>query len=183
MFHTQQYVPEGQEDFWLMVFISYGVLLSVIMGNADIRNKLFDVTVVEFVPRFMLFFIPSLFIFYGIMNFVDPLQYTLFGILSNVPIWLMMTHALVFATIESAVWQGYLDQKVGHPWSELIAGIFHYGVWAGAAFIVIPSAALLFAIFSVANWYFRNSQKDLAPAIAVHTAFNFVKLGIFLTVV
>lgn len=183
IFHTKQYVPEGQEDFWYVIFIGYGLLNALILGNADMRNKLFNVKFVEFIPRFLIFFVGGLLFFYILINFFDPLEHSLFGLLQNVPLWLLTIHALVFATTESVIWQGFLDYKIGHPWSELVAGIFHYGIWTGGVLLVVPSAALLFAIFSLVNWYFRINTDDLAPAIGVHTAYNFIKLGIFLAVV
>jgi hypothetical protein len=182
VFHTTQYVPDDQKDFWIIVFLSYGVLTSVIFGNADVRNRLFNVKFVKLFPRIALFFCVFLVIFYFMFHIVDPLEQSLFGVLRNIPFWLAVVHAFVFATLESAVWQGYLDYELGHPWSELTAGVFHWGVWTGGAFIVIPSAALLFAVFSGVNWYFRKDKNDIAPAIGTHIAFNFVKLGILLSV-
>lgn len=182
IFHTQQYVPEGQQDFWFRVFIGYGILNAVIFGNADMRNKLFDVQFIRFLPRFFIFFGISLIVFYFLLAYLDPFDYTLFEILRTIPLWLGAVHALVFATTESVIWQGFLDYKIGHPWSELVAGVFHWGIWTGGALIVIPSAALLFAMFSTINWYFRKDKKDLAPAIGSHTAFNFIKLGMLLSV-
>jgi membrane protease YdiL (CAAX protease family) len=181
IFHTHQYIPEGDRAFWNGVFISYGVFMSIIYGNADIRNKLFNTPLRKFLPRFMLFFGVSLIAFYFILGFVDPLEHSLFGLLSTIPVWLAMIHAFVFATIESAIFQGFLDEKIGRPASAITAGIFHWGIWTGGAIVVIPSAALLFSGFSFINWYFRKDKNDLAPAIGSHTAFNFVKLGIILS--
>lgn len=181
LFHTSQYVPEGQEDYWFKVFLGYGILNSIIFGNADMRNKLFNVKFIRFLPRFFIFFVVSLLIYYFILKYFDPFEETLFGLLGNVPIWLAVIHALVFATTESVIWQGYLDQKIGHPWSEISAGLFHWGIWSGGAIIVIVSATVLFGIFSLVNWYFRDDLNDVAPAIGNHTAFNFVKLGILLS--
>lgn len=183
IFHTSQYVPEGREDFWLIIFLSYGILLSLVFGNADLRNKLFDIRFIDSVPRLLMYFFFGLIFFYFLLSFVDPLEGSLFGILSAIPLWLAAIHAFVFATIESVVWQGYLDYKVGLIASPLIAGIFHYGVWTGGAFLVIFSAGLLFLFFSTVNWYFRVNKNDVIPAIGVHTAYNFIKLGILLSVV
>lgn len=182
IFHTGQFVPEADKDLWFNYLIGYGLLNALIFGVADVRNKLFDVKLVDFVPRFLIFFFGSLFVFYLLLTYVDPLNTPIFSLLSAVPTYLLILHAMVFATTESAVWQGFLDDKLGHPWSELSAGIFHYGIWTGSPLIVIPSAGLLFAGFSYVNFRFRNSKNDLVPAIASHTAFNFVKLGILLSV-
>ena len=182
LFHTKSYVPKGYEDMYWMVFVSYGILLAVSFGVPNIRNKLFNVRLVDFLPRFLLFGGISLLVFYYLLTDINPMGGQFFAFLGQVPMWLALIHAFVFATIESAVWQGFLDYELGHPWSELTAGVFHWGVWVGSALIVIPSAALLFAVFSLTNWYFRKSTSDLAPAIGVHTAFNIIKLGILFAV-
>lgn len=178
VFHTSQYVPAEHKDSWLIVFISYGVLASMIFGVSDIRAKLFDIKFVDFLIRGSVPFVISLFAFFYLFTYFEPADYTLFDVLSNVPTWLLILHAFVFATLESAIWQGYLDQKVGHPWSELVAGVFHWGIWSGGAVIVIFSASLLFALFSYVNYRFSINKNDIVPAIAVHTAFNFIKLGL-----
>lgn len=177
IFHVPEFVPVEQQGLWYKVFISYGILNSIIFANADMRNKLFDVKFTKFVPRFALFFVGFLLLFYVVLARIDPLSHTAFGMLKSVPLWLGVIHALTFATTESVVWQGFLDEKIGHPWSELTAGIFHFGIWTGGAFIVILSAGLLFAFFSLVHLYFRKSKRDLAPVIGCHTAFNVVKLG------
>ena len=64
----------------------------------------------------------------------------------------------------------------------LSAGIFHYGVWEGGFLVVVLSAGSLFLFFSWINWRFKNGKDDLAPVIGVHTAYNFIKLGILLAV-
>jgi hypothetical protein len=182
IFHTNQYVPEGQEDFWFRIFIGYGLLNALIFGSADLRNKLFNVKFTKFLPRVLLFFGVALVVFYLILSKVDPIAGSLMNVLGNIPLWLASVHAVVFAITESVVWQGFLDYKIGHPWSELVAGVFHYGIWAGSFIPVVLSAGFLFMIFSVTNWYFRKDKNDLAPAIGVHTAYNFIKLGIMLSV-
>ena len=104
-----------------------------------------------------------------------------FDLISNVPIWLMFIHGLIFATTETAIWQGYLDEKIGQPWSAIVAGLFHWGVWTGSAFFVIITASLLFMMFSLVNWYFRKDKDDLAPALGVHFAYNLIKLGLIVS--
>lgn len=84
-----------------------------------------------------------------------------------------------FEINNSTIWQGYLDHpesKVGQPWSSLIAGIFHIFVWQGTKLFIFISASILFAIFSLINWYFRKDKDDLAPAIGFHTAYNHLKM-------
>lgn len=182
IFHTNQYVPEEHQAFWFKVFISYGVLNSIIFANADMRNKLFNVKLVDFIPRFLIFFAGSMIFFYFILQITDPMDHTLFSLLAGVPVWLAAIHGLVFATTESVVWQGFLDNKIGRIASPITAGLFHWGIWSGGAVWVILGATLLFSFFSVVNWYFRDSKNDLVPAIASHTAYNYIKLGLIISV-
>lgn len=177
IFHIPEFVPKEQEAMWFKIFISYGILNSVIFANANMRNKLFNVKLTKFLPRFALFFVVFLLIFYYMFKKVDILHGSAFQLLGNIPLWLGTIHALTFATTESVVWQGFLDYEIGHPWSEITAGIFHWGIWSGSTFVVIISAGLLFMFFSLINWWFRKNKNDLAPAIGCHTAYNFVHLG------
>jgi hypothetical protein len=177
IFHTLDFVPLEQYDYWFKVFISYGILNALIIGSADIRNKLFSVRLIDFAPRFLMFFSVSIILFYFMLQFIDPTGSSIFTLLTDIPVWLAIIHAFVFATTESVIWQGFLDYKVGVPASAFIAGLFHWGIWEGSAFVVIPAATLLFLFFSFVNWYFRKNTNDVVPAVAVHTAWNLVKLG------
>jgi hypothetical protein len=182
IFHTEQVVPSNQTDFWFKILIGYGLLNALVFGVPDIRNKLFNTKLTEFFPRFVLWFSIGLVFFYVLLAYADPLlDSSFYEILASVPIWLLVLHAFVFATTESAVWLGYLDHKIGHPWSELSAGIFHFGIWTGGAVFVIISAGLLFAFFSLTNHYLSKNKNDLSPAIGFHTAYNYVKLGILVS--
>ncbi|MEO5350527.1 MAG: hypothetical protein H7836_12905 [Magnetococcus sp. YQC-3] len=176
--HTTQYIQDGQQEFWYRVFIFYGLLNALIIGNADLRNKLFNVRMVDFIPRFLLFFGVGMLFFYIMLTYFDPLKYSFFGALANIPLWLGLLHVFVFATTESVIWQGYLDNLLGHPWSELSAGIFHWGIWSGGAIVVIPSATLLFMFFSYVNYRFAKGKNDLSPAIGTHSAWNLIKISL-----
>jgi hypothetical protein len=176
LFHTFQFVPAEKEAFWWSVIVSYSLMLSLIIGVSDMRSKLFNIQTIKFIPRFLVFYIPSLVALSFILQWVNPEGTSLIMALLELPKWLLFLHGFVFATIESTIWQGFLDYQIGHPWSELTAGIFHWGIWTGGALFVIPASALLFAIFSLVNWYFRKNTDDLAPAIGLHTAWNHMKL-------
>jgi hypothetical protein len=178
IFHTGQYVPEGSEDHWQTVLIMYGLMSAMIFGNSDIRNKLYNVELLRFFPRFILFFLVGVTGFFILLQYYDEFGNSLLNVLNTVPVWLALIHAFVFAAVESAIWQGYLDGKIGHPASELVAGFFHWGVWSGGAISVIISAGLLFTVFSLANYFFADNKNDLAPAIGIHAAWNVVKLGL-----
>ena len=181
IFNIPNFVPAGQAEFWFPVFISYGFLNVVIFANEDTRNMLFDIKLTKFLPRFALYFFVSLIFFYLILTKFDPLSLSSISQLSTVPLWLALTHGLTFATTESVIWQGYLDKKLGQPWSALSAGVFHMFIWSGGAFFVILTAGLLFLFFSLVHYYFDKSDRDLAATIGCHTAFNYVKMGLFLS--
>lgn len=177
IFHIPQFVPSGQETIWYRVLSSYLILNIVVLGSADLRNKLFDVKLVDFLPRFFMYTGFFLIGWFLIVRLFDPLSGSAISVISNIPLWLALLHALTFATTESVIWQGYLDQKIGQPWSAISAGVFHLFIWTGSAIIVIIGAGALFLLFSYVNWRFRTSKKDLVPAISCHTAYNIVKLG------
>lgn len=181
IFHIPEFVAYENQDVWFKIFISYGLLNALIFSNADMRNKLFNIKLTDFIPRFIIFLIPSLIFFSIILTRIENVVVSPFDLISQVPLWLGLTHALTFATTESVIWQGYLDHKIGHPWSEMTAGIFHLYIWTGTPLIVFISATLLFAMFSIFHWRFSKSRKDLAPVIAFHTAFNIIKLGLLIT--
>lgn len=183
IFHVPQWVPPESQNLMYKTLIAYAILNTIIFANADIRNKLFKVKLIHFIPRFLIFFVISLFIFIVVLARVDPLGPAAYQILASVPLWLLILHALVFATTESAIWQGFLDEKIGRVPSAIVFGLFHLSMWPGNSLFVVFSAALLCTFFSYVNWRFRTSKNDLVPAIAVHTAYNLVKLGLLVSVV
>ena len=167
----------------VVLFLSYGLLGVYVFANADIRNKLYNISFFKSLPRFLLFFGSSLIVFYLILGVVDPLPNVLFGIASGIPIWILIVHAFVFATVESAFFQGYLDQRIGIFGSCITAGLFHMLIWSGSPLQNFIGASFLFLIFSTCHWYFRKNTNDLIPVIAIHTAYNFIKLALILSVV
>ena len=180
-FHTEQFIPSEFKDTFFKAFIGYGFLHALIFVNTETRNKLYNAKFIPFVVRMLIFTAISLFVFYFILAKIDPLGETAYSLFKSLPWWLAASHMLIFATIESTVWQGWLDDKLGRPVSALTAGVFHWGIWPGSAFIVIISAGLLFAFFTLVHLFFRSDKNDLAPVIGVHTGFNFVKLGLLLS--
>jgi len=176
IFHTFQFVPPQYESYWWKIFVSYSMLNTLILGNATLRNKLFNVQFLKFLPRFLLFSIGAYLVFYFILQNVNPFGSTAYTLLSNIPVWLALVHAFVFATTESIIWQGYLDEKLGRPASCLSAGLFHFGIWSGGLIFVAALAGLLFLFFSFIHWYFRKNPSDFAPVIGVHFGYNMVKL-------
>lgn len=163
---------------WSRIIIGYAVLNMFVFANSSIRNKLFDVKLSNFLPRVLIFWGVGLIAFSIILSKVNIEPVGIINLIKGVPLWVLIIHAFVFATTESALWQGYLDQKIGHPASEISAGLFHLSVWQGPAILVVLGAGLLFMLFSYVNYKFKNGSKDLAPAIGTHTAYNFVKLGV-----
>ena len=167
----------------VITFLSYGILGVYVFANADIRNKLYNISFFKSLPRFFLFFGIALIGFYFLLGVSDPFPDTALNILKGVPTWILVIHAFVFATIESAFFQGYLDKKIGIFGSVVTAGLFHMLIWAGLPWQNFLGASALFLFFSSAHWYFRKNTDDLIPVIAIHTAYNFIKLAIILMVV
>ena len=151
----------------VVLFLSYGLLGVYVFANADIRNKLYNISFFKSLPRFLLFFAGSLIAFYFLLGVADPLPNTAISIITGVPTWILIIHAFVFATIESAFWQGYLDGKIGIFGSVIVAGLFHMLIWTGAPFQNFIGASLLFLVFSTCHWYFRKNTNDLIPVIAI----------------
>lgn len=180
LFHTFQFVDPSQEQYWWTAVISYTVMFSLVLAVEKARANLFKVTSFDYLLRFLIFYVPSFFVLSWLLQYVPFGDVGVLGLLDSIPPWLLFTHAFVFVVIESCFWQGWLDYPypvgLGHPWSELSAGIFHWGIWLGGALIVIPSATILFFIFSLFNWYFRKNTEDVAPVHGFHTAFNHIKL-------
>ena len=56
LFHSAQYFPEEFQDEWLRIIILYGLLNALMFGVPDIRNKLFNIKLIKFIPRFLMFF-------------------------------------------------------------------------------------------------------------------------------
>ncbi len=182
IFNTFAFVPDGQEDKWLLIFLSYSTFMGITFGSADARSKLYNTNFFKSIPRFLLFFIPAFFVLYFLLQLVEPAYSgsSVIEILRNIPVWLAIINAFVFATFESSVWQGLLDYRMGRIASPISAGIFHMFIWSGGVFMIIPVVTFLFMGFSWFNWYFRKDKNDLIPAIAIHTAYNFLILGIIL---
>jgi hypothetical protein len=178
MLHLPDFFPSDQQTYWFKFMVSYLLLNVFVISNAGLRNKLFNIRLLDFLPRFVFFFAVFLAIFYFLLGWLEPLPSSFTHLLGSVPIWLAMIHGFTVAVTESVVWQGYLDEQLGHPWSELSAGAFHLFVWSGQAFFVILGAGLLFALFSIVNYFYRINKDDLAPAIGVHTAYNYMKLAL-----
>jgi len=188
IFNSFTFVPEGQETKWLLVFLSYGILGTYVFARDDLRDKLFNIGFF----RAMIYFIPALIIsliaFYFIFGLVNPLPQVALSILIGIPLWLSAVHAFIFATVETSFWQGHLDGKVGILFSIISAGIFHMFIWTGPAWLNFLGAAFLFLFFSMVHLFFggfkstAQQSKALIITIAVHTAYNFIKLGIILKI-
>lgn len=167
----------------VVLFLSYGLLGVYVFANADIRNKLYNIPFFKSLPRFALFFFSSLILFHLLFGIINPLPDTALSILTGIPTWILIVHAFVFATVESAFFQGYLDYRIGIIGSCIVAGLFHMLIWTGTPLQNFFGASILFLGFSTVNWYFRQNKSDLIPVIAVHTAYNFIKLALILSLV
>ena len=167
----------------IITFLSYGILGVYVFANADIRNKLYNIPFFRSIPRFLLFFVGALLFFYLIFGVIGSFPDTALSVLKGIPTWVLIVHAFVFATVESAFFQGFLDYKIGIFGSVISAGFFHMLVWTGTPLMNFIGASFVFLFFSSAHWYFRKNKSDLIPVIAIHTAYNFLNLALILKVV
>lgn len=143
------------------------------------RNRLFNVKLINFIPRFILFFGVSLLVLTWVNNLISDINITFVATLTNIPLHLALAHAFVFATTESVIFQGYLTDRLGVVGSSMIAGLFHLFIWPGSLVLVFIGATILFLIFSYVHWYFKKNDNDFGPVIAFHSAYNFTKLVTF----
>lgn len=181
LFQTYRFVPADQVDTYFKIFVCYSFMLALGFALPDARASFFKVPVFTYLPRFALSFGVFLFLFFVVLARVDPFGATALSIFSAVPWWLKIIHATVFALIENAFFIGYLTKTWGVLAASFTAGLFHYGVWEGSAFFVIPAAGLLFLAFSYVHYRFKRNENDFSVVDGCHTAYNFVKLGMFLS--
>lgn len=187
IFNYYEYIPVDKQGSYLIMFMSYALLTAVVFGNADIRNVLFKIKATTFLKRFALHFIPLFVIFYLIMSALEGVDVLPFrDVIVGLPIYIILTAFFIYAVLESAVWQGYLDNwnksGVGVPWSSISAGIFHLNVWPGPWWLVVPTATIWFMCISYYNHRFKKFEDDIVPAVAFHTAFELAFL-LILTIV
>jgi hypothetical protein len=186
MFNSASFVPAGQGVRYALIFLGYGVLGSYVFTHTDINTSLFRTPFFKNIPRFLFYFAISFFVTYSLFR-VSGVSFlsSAVSIFAGVPLYLMMIHAFIFATVESMFWQGFLDKRVGILFSALIAGLFHMFIWEGGVLTNLFASAFLFFIFSTAHHYINKSYKseNLVPVIAIHTAYNFIQLGLILNIV
>jgi len=181
IFNLHKFVPSDQQELYFAVFVPYAILNVIIIGSADMRNKLFNVKLIEFLPRLILYTFIFLTLFYFVFARSANDPNSLFGLLGGLPLWLILSQAFIFATTESILWQGYLDDLLGRPFSAISAGVFHMFIWQGEWWFIIVSAGLLFAFFTVVHLFLRKNKNDFAPVIGCHLAYNLIKLGLFVS--
>lgn len=178
VFNYSEYI--SVEDQWptFLFFLSYSVLIAVYFSNADVRNIWFGVKFRHFIPRFFVFFVPSFIILFVIMKSIFGLTSSVpfYNLVFEVPIIILLMFFFVVSALETAVWQGFLDDPdksgVGLPYSSLLAGLFHMNTWEGPILLVVFSSGLLFLGLSYFNWLFRKDRFDVVPAMALHFAFD-----------
>lgn len=175
--HVPEYFPEGQHNHWYLVMSSYIVINTLLFSNADIRNRLFNVKFIKMLPKLLMAFFGSLIFFYIVLKRYDPFQYEFFSLLAAVPVWLALVHGITFATTESLL-QVYLTERIGPIGMAIFMGILHYGIWSGGALFVVIGAGTLFLLFQFVHYIWSDGPYDFAAIIGVHTAFNFIKLGL-----
>lgn len=185
IFNSASFVPEGEGIRFALIFLGYGVLGVYVFTHTDVNSSLFKTPFFKNIPRFLLYFTGAFVVTYYLFQVVGA---SVFGsavsIFKGVPTLLLMSHAFIFATVESMLWQGFLDKRVGILISCLIAGVFHAFIWSGYWVVNLFASAFLFFVFSVLNFYINKgySKENLVPIIAIHTAYNFIQLGLILNI-
>lgn len=178
LFNTSQFVSAEHLSFWTGVILSYTVMLALIIGVSDARSKLFNVSTIKFIPRYILFFLPAFFLFAQLFNRLDILNADgLVSVFLTLPKWLFFIHFFVFVVIESTV-QVWAEEhsKLGRLGTALVLGAMHVYVWVGPALLNFALASLLFLFFSYINWRFRKDKNDLAPLCGVHSGYNVAQM-------
>lgn len=180
IFNIPHFAPEGTIDQWYKIFISYNLFTTAILANADMRNKLFNVPIIKFLPKMAMWTGIFFGIFWVILTNVDPFSNSIISAIQGIPIHLALAHAFTFAVSESIIWQGYLDEATNPYVSALIAGAFHMFVWSGAPLLVVFTAGALFLGFSAVHWYLGKKGTDFSAVIGAHAAYNGVKIILLL---
>lgn len=180
VFNASSFVPAGLEGKWTIVFLSYAVFAIFFLSREDIRSKLGQI------PFFksLLFLIPSAFASFFVISLLlgvrDPFPSLLLNALIGVPLYLQLINAFVFATVETSVFQVYLDEKWGIAFSVFTAGLFHMLVWLGSPLQNFFGASVLFLMFSMVHLYARKrfGLMGIIITIGVHLGYNVAKYGI-----
>ena len=89
------------------------------------------------------------------------------------PVFLTAFHAIVVATNETWIFQGFLPILVGPLISCAAFSIFHYAAYGGAW------PALLTAFIAGLLFYFIAKYVNIWLAVSIHAGYNVVLLGIF----
>lgn len=190
LFNSFAFVPEDSQLKWVITFLSYGVLGAYVFARADLRSRLFDVRFFRAMLIFVPYFFGTLIVLYFLFGLVNPFPNIVLSIFTGMPFWLLSAYAFIFSTIETTFWQGYLDEKIGILGSFLFAGIIHMFIWTGPLWLNFLGASALFFIFSSLNYWFgfrpgasrEAKTTSLIKTNAVHTAYNFIKLGLILSI-
>jgi len=89
------------------------------------------------------------------------------------PVFLTVFHAIVVATNETWIFQGFLPILVGPLISCAAFSIFHFAAYGGAW------PALATAFIAGLLFYFIARRFNIWLAVSIHAAYNVVILGIF----
>ena len=182
IFNASAFIPEVDQLKYILIFLSYGIFGSYLFARQDIQSKLTNISVWKAIPIFAIFFFATLLILYFLLGFANPFPQTFLSVLAGVPLWLLICMAFIFATVETSMFQGILYKQAGFIGSAIIAGFFHMFVWTGSLMTNLLASTGLFLTFNLCHHWFDKKGKTLIPVIAIHTAYNFIILGIILGV-
>ncbi len=182
IFNAFSFVPEGAGIMWTLKFLGFGVFGVYSFGREDVRSKLSQISFFKAIPIFLLFFVVTLVVMYFLLGIANPFPETILSTLKGVPVWLQIINAFVFATIETSFFCVFLLNKWGVVPSALVAGGFHILIWNGTVLQNFFGATLLFLAFNTVYYFtaYRKKKENPVPTIAVHTAYNFLQLGLLL---
>lgn len=182
LFNASSFVPEGQELKFTLAFLGYGILGSYIFAREDVRSKLRGISLIKAIPIFLGVGLVSFFLIGFLLGIRDPLPHVLISTLIGVPLYLQLINSLVFATVETSFFSGYVQEKYGLVLMVILAGIFHMFIWPGSLLFNFLGSSLLFLVFGIIYFYAKRawgSAVAVVITIAVHTAYNLVKYKLF----
>lgn len=178
LFNAYSFVPEGMGLKATLGFLGYGLLGSYTFSRHQVRSKLSQISLLKAMPIFLFTTFVSFVVLGFFLGVRDPLPETFISVLIGLPVYIQLSNAFIFATVESSFWQGWLDGKIGILGSSLVAGFFHMIVWPGPLLFNFIGATFLFFVFSQFNRFFSKRWGvvvGLVMTIGVHTGYNLVK--------
>jgi hypothetical protein len=182
IFNAYSFVPDGQEMRFVLLFLSYGLLGSYTFARFDVQTRLSKIPFFKSIPSFALFFVLSLLFFYFFLGILNPFPNVVLGIFLGVPLWRLLIMTFVFVAVEVSFFHVWLTTKHGILFSSVIAGFFHMFIWEGSPLLNFIGSTFLFFIFNSLFYFTSRDFKNPIPIYAIHLSYNFIKLGLILSI-